>query len=268
MVSGILETDKDHPLSLQRLGTPVKPGAPSTGLLIHAFNCRGPVCVLPGCAEGRTVVAKLATHNATCPTRRDVDPKTPHPDRNKCPSCRLYEALQSTPQKLGLVRRATAAVQQRASNEDYDRTWQTALRSQNPDTMRRVLQQHINVCLSPTTCLVCKKVREHHRAVTAQCLAGDEGAVEFPTSLFAGLTFLGKRERTADPAPASGTYDEADVEFVREETLEQRNACGFACAVDVDDTVEVEAGAEAARPAKRARRSVRIEAAAKKAEKK
>ena len=186
-VSGNPDTDSDHPLSQHRLSTPLRPGIPPVGLLVHAFNCADTACTLPNCFQTKGMVTSLIDHNAKCPKRRDVDPKKPPPDRNTCKPCRLFEALQRTRRRRDLMRRSTAAIQNTAPCPTTQ-SWQTALQSQNPAEVKRALQQHVNLCSNPIACAICKRIRDHHRSITSQCLEGD---ANFPPGLFAGLNFSG-----------------------------------------------------------------------------
>ena len=106
------KTDDNHPLSHHRLSTPLRPGIPPVGLLVHAFNCADAACALPNCFRTKGMVSSLVEHNARCPhARNNLDPKMPALDRNTCKPCRLFEALQRTRCRPDLLRRSTAAIQ-------------------------------------------------------------------------------------------------------------------------------------------------------------
>ena len=171
------EASDDGPLSQHRLSTPLRPGIPAVGLLVHAFNCVDTACTLPNCFQTKGMVTSLIDHNAKCPKRRHVDPKKPPPDRNTCKPCRLFEALQRTRRRRDLQRRSTAAIQ-KATVCPTTQSWQTALQSQNPREIKRALQEHVNLCSNPTACTICKRIRDH-------CRRGSNA--NFPPGLFADL---------------------------------------------------------------------------------
>ena len=254
--AGSPDTDPSHPLSHERLSTPLRPGIPPVGLLVHAYNCQLTSCAVPNCFQTKGMVTSLTDHNARCPNRRDIDPKKPPAEKNTCKPFRLYEALQRTRRRRDLMRRSTAAMQHAAPGSTTT-TWQTALQSQNPAEVKRALQQHVNLCSNPIACAICTRIRDHHRSITSQCLEGD---ANFPPGLFAGLY-------TSPGDPGPGNYDQDGVECTGEQSLEERNARGFASAIELEGDDNGEDGASAERPNKLQRRSPRLAELAAKAAK-